>query len=119
MKRLWLLVALFVVSCGPTITPSTKNEFSLIAEQGGVRLEATAPMLWARVALKGEGVLSIYCEKLNCEPEEGVTYLALPPKQSPYALRTSVASYAALQGGTAIATLEGYDERYTAQLEQR
>jgi hypothetical protein len=118
MKRLSLiLLALFVVSCGPTITPSTQDELRLIAEQGEVRLEAVAPMLWARVALKGE-VSSIYCEKPNCEPEEGVVYLALPPKQSPYALRTPVASYTALEGGAAIATLEGYSESFTAQLER-
>jgi hypothetical protein len=117
VKRLWLLLALFVVSCGPTIT-ATDTELRLIAERGEVRLEAVVPMLWARVALKGEEIVSPYCELPECAAEEGVVYLALPPGMS-YALTQPVATYGALSGGAAIATLEGFDESYTAQLEQR
>jgi hypothetical protein len=116
MKRLWLLVALFVVSCGPTIT-ATDTELRLIAEQGEVRLEAVAPMLWARVALKGEAIVSPYCELPECATEASVVYLALPPGM-PYALTQPVATYGSLESGAAIATLEGYSESFTAQLER-
>jgi hypothetical protein len=118
MKRLWLLVALLLSACGPTIT-ATDTELRLIAEQGEVRLEAVAPMLWARVALKGEAIVSPYCELPDCAAEEGVIYLALPPEVGPYPLTQPVAHFAALEGGAAIATLKGYDESFTAQLEQR
>ncbi len=114
-----LLASWLLDGCGPTITPSTKNELSLIAEQGEVRLEAVAPMLWARVALKGEVIVSPYCSLPGCAAEEGVVYLALPPKEpGTYASRLAVARFKTLEGGVAIATLQGYNESFTAQLEQ-
>jgi hypothetical protein len=118
MKRLALLVlALLLSACGPTITENP-DALRLIAEEGEVRLEAVAPMLWARVALKGEKIVSPYCELPDCAVEEGVIYLALPPEVGPYPLTQPVATYGGLQGGAAIATLENARESHTAQLEQ-
>lgn len=118
MSRLWLLFVLFATACGPTITP-TETALKLIAEAGEVRLEAAAPMLYARVALDGTEIVSPYCELPDCAAEAGVIYLALVPDAGPYPVAQAVATYGALSGGAAVATLHGADESHTAQLEQR
>ncbi len=119
MKPLALVVLALLVSCAPTVTPSTDGQLRLIAERGEVRLEAVAPMLWARVALRGTDIVSPYCELPECAAEQGVTYLALPPEAGPYPVVQPVATYGTLSGGAAVTTLQDADESFTAQLERR
>jgi hypothetical protein len=83
MKRITLLLILFLISCIPTFEPATPEQLTLTYESGTLELTSDKPILRGSIGIRAESVASVFCALEGCMPDsEGRVLLRLVEGQN-------------------------------------